>query len=281
MGTDVIGSGLAVGRRDRRVVRAALASSPSTATELPGWSSARATLVGDDLRAWRRWRSASTTAPRSRGCATTERCAAVEGDASAATLVELSEATFSEFLHELLTASGCGVAPAGPGSCRGEPGGTGSAGSPRSGRSPVGERSTARTCGTRSSTAAAPRSICTDASRSMTTATRCATSSNVAGYLHVEGGLHRRTRSRATAPRSSTSARSPRRAIRSRGGRSTPTATRSSTRINYLGRHSQPHRRALLRRAAAALRPRSPAPTCGSATTGSTARWCSSRTPTS
>ena len=32
---------------------------------------------------------------------------AVEGDADAPTLVELSEATFSEFLHELLTATGC------------------------------------------------------------------------------------------------------------------------------------------------------------------------------
>lgn len=75
--------------------------------ELPGLVARDGSLVVDELRGapplgfrcedgrtWT-WRAADTGVE------------AIAGDVDAATLVELSEVTFSEFLHELVTASGC------------------------------------------------------------------------------------------------------------------------------------------------------------------------------
>ncbi len=105
MGTDVIGSGLPW------VDAIAGSFAPYSfaefhRTELPRLAAERAALVAGDLRGvaplgFRIEDGATFTWVSDDG-----RVRVVEGDAQAAVLVELSEATFSEFLHELLTASG-------------------------------------------------------------------------------------------------------------------------------------------------------------------------------
>lgn len=105
MGTDVLGTGLPW-------VDAIAASFPPYSfedfhrAELPRLAAERAALVADDLRgvaplAFRIDNGTTFTWHSDDGSVRV-----ADGDDGAAVLVELSEATFSEFLHELLTASG-------------------------------------------------------------------------------------------------------------------------------------------------------------------------------
>jgi hypothetical protein len=105
MGTDVVGSGLPwvdaiAGSFTRRSFVGFHES------ELPRLVARHGALVADDLRGVRpvalRIDDGTTYTWRTSGTG----LEVVPGDADAPTLVELSEATFSEFLHELLTASG-------------------------------------------------------------------------------------------------------------------------------------------------------------------------------
>jgi Phytanoyl-CoA dioxygenase (PhyH) len=105
MGTDRAGTGL-------HWVEAIAASFPRHSfngfhtSELPALSERHGALVLDDLAGVPplAFRIADGTTYTWR--TTPTRIEAVAGDANAATLVELDEATFSEFLHALLTASG-------------------------------------------------------------------------------------------------------------------------------------------------------------------------------
>src|SRR4051794_2867948 len=105
MGTDVVGTGLpwveaiAESFEPHRFVAFHL-------SELPARSAHHGHLVAADLRgvaplAFRTDDGAAFT-----WIATDDGVRVLEGDADAATLVELSESTFSEFIDELLTASG-------------------------------------------------------------------------------------------------------------------------------------------------------------------------------
>src|SRR5262249_29153301 len=105
MGTDVVGTGLPW-------VEAVARSVPPRSftdvhrNELPGLIARHGALAGDDLRGVR-----SLGFRIDDGAAFTWRASergvdVIGGDADAETLIALSEATFSEYLHELLTASG-------------------------------------------------------------------------------------------------------------------------------------------------------------------------------
>src|SRR5262245_6909570 len=105
MGTDVLGTALPW-------VEAVAQSFPTHSftefhrRELPALVAQHGALVVDDLRGVGSlgFRIDDSTAFTWR--ATNEGVRVVKGDTDAETLVVLSEATFSEFLHELLTASG-------------------------------------------------------------------------------------------------------------------------------------------------------------------------------
>jgi len=105
MGTDVVGTGLPW-------VDAIAASFPPYAfrefheSELPSLVASRGTLVAADLQDAPALAFRSDTDRSYTWTAAPQGVAVTRGDSDAATVVELSEATFSELLHELITASG-------------------------------------------------------------------------------------------------------------------------------------------------------------------------------
>jgi hypothetical protein len=105
MGTDTIGSGLPW-------VDAIAASFPHQGfrdfheVQLPALVAGRGPLVTDDLRGVESLGFVTDDGEGFTWSSGADGVAVCEGTEAATTLVELSEATFSEFLHELLTASG-------------------------------------------------------------------------------------------------------------------------------------------------------------------------------
>jgi hypothetical protein len=105
MGTDTIGSGLPW-------VDAIAASFPHRdfrefhEVELPALVAARGALVSEDVREVPPLGFVTDHGDGFTWCSTGTGVVVREGTADAVTLVEISEATFSEFLHELLTANG-------------------------------------------------------------------------------------------------------------------------------------------------------------------------------
>ena len=105
MGTDVIGTGLPWVEAIARSF-APYAFAGFHARELPELLARRGASVADDLRGVRPLAFRVDDGTTWTWTATDAGVEVTPGDADAATLVELSEATFSEYLHELLTASG-------------------------------------------------------------------------------------------------------------------------------------------------------------------------------
>src|SRR5262249_26140240 len=105
MATDVVGTGLpwveAIGHSFARC-----SFVEWHRVELPALVARNGHLVVDDLRGVAPLAFRSDDATAFTWIASAHGVDVVDGDAVAATVVELSEATFSEFVHELLTAAG-------------------------------------------------------------------------------------------------------------------------------------------------------------------------------
>ena len=276
MGTDTSGSTLPWLEEIGRVVPAPRVRGLPAASICRDSSSSTAISWSTTCAARRPSRSASTTARRSPGSQATA-CRSSKATPARRRSSSCPRRSFSDFVNELLTANGAvrtGRARVVRGTLAGWQRWEPAIQSLCSGR-PI---YSAAVWDTLVDRARQLRSTCTVRSPSMTPRTRCAHFLRTAGYLHIRGVFtadevaYYGSRGRAV-PRAHHARRS-----RSRGGRSTPAARRSSpgsTTSTASRRRSSSSRTTRGSRAS----PGSPAPTSASATTGSTDRWCSSRTP--
>ena len=270
---------VAVGRGDRGVVRAARFVAFHH-RELPALSARHGQLVVADLRGVAPLAFRTDDGTTFTWVVTEDGVRVVEGDAEAATRRRAVRADVLRSSSTSCSPRRAPFAPAGPASLVvSSPAGSG--GSRPSSRCARAARSTAPRCG---------RRLVDRAGDPLDLHQAFAVDDDLDEMRHFlnerrlpahQGGLHRRRRSSASAPRSNTS-----RSLTTPGDPFSWWSINADgdevvTRINYLGRHSQVLAGALRTTRACCASLGSRARTCASATTGSTARWCSSSTPTS